>query len=94
MLHYPFPLLHYQKCCFFFFSSPPYYTITKKGLVEWLKVYALTSNPSTKKQNKTQKHAMTLLRWYMQKAGGMRIQGHFGLQSETLSQTTTSKYVL
>jgi hypothetical protein len=27
----------------------------KKGLVEWLKVYVLSSSPSTAKQNKTQK---------------------------------------
>jgi hypothetical protein len=30
---------------------------TKKKLVEWLKVWALSSNPSTKKKTKTRKNA-------------------------------------
>jgi hypothetical protein len=37
-------------------SSDPYLekkkTITKKGLVEWLKVYALSSSPSTEKKER------------------------------------------
>jgi hypothetical protein len=39
-------------------------TFTKIGLVEWLKVKALTSSPSTaKKQNKTEKQFGMMITW-------------------------------